>query len=568
MVLVWTLIAALPLPVILFLLGAYLQDVGSPGAIGHSIGLAASLLVMPLYAALVLYWTAREGGLGERHFRWSAARCGALRRIIPVTLGVVMPMVFLAALAMARGLELSSDVLARLAIIVASLELAGSLWYAMGPNRLWERQGARVEPAPLRKLLRVTLTLTVASVAWFALQGFVYSASRFLFDILYTFSVLVAISLLVGLIGRWLLLGERRLAANREEGTAPLVVISTDPDAEPVVEPELSLEQVNAQTGRLLAALRIALIIGTVLWVWSEALPAFTRLEEVVLWRVTGVGVDGQSESQAITLLALLAGIVTLMITVAGARNLPGLIEIVLANYTKVDAPSRYAVTSLLRYAIVITGTLLVLALLGMQWARLQWLAAGLTVGLGFGLQEIFANFISGLILLFERPFRVGDIVTVEGLSGRVTRIRTRATTILDFDNREIVLPNKNFITGQLVNWTLSDTTTRLTVSVGVAYGTAPQQVHELLRRAAREHPLVLRDPEPVSWFLDFGPSALNFSLMLFVASPRDRFPVQDALNTRIAELFAEHGIEIAFPQMDVHLRTLPAGQAVPPPTG
>ncbi len=122
-----------------------------------------------------------------------------------------------------------------------------------------------------------------------------------------------------------------------------------------------------------------------------------------------------------------------------------------------------------------ITGTVVGLQFLGMRWSQLQWMAAALTVGLGFGLQEIFANFVSGLILLFERPFRVGDVISVGDLTGRVTRIRTRATTILDFDNREIVVPNKNFITGQLLNWTLSDTTTRISIKVGVAYGTDPR---------------------------------------------------------------------------------------------
>ena len=183
--------------------------------------------------------------------------------------------------------------------------------------------------------------------------------------------------------------------------------------------------------------------------------------------------------------MAVLFGFVALALTVVSSRNLPGLIELGLLSQTSIDAASRYAITSILRYAIVIAGTLIGLDLLGMRWSQLQWMAAALTVGLGFGLQEIFANFVSGLILLFERPFRVGDVITVGDLTGRVTRIRTRATTILDYDNREIFVPNKSFITGQLLNWTLSDTTTRITIKVGVAYGTDPDLVHRLLIEAA-----------------------------------------------------------------------------------
>jgi potassium efflux system protein len=149
-------------------------------------------------------------------------------------------------------------------------------------------------------------------------------------------------------------------------------------------------------------------------------------------------------------------------------------------------------------------------------------------------------------------------VISVGDLSGRVTRIRTRATTILDFDNREIVVPNKNFITDQLLNWTLSDTTTRLTIKVGVAYGTDPDQVHRLLLQAAAEHPLVLREPEPRSLFMAFGGSSLDFELRFFVGTLNDRLPVQSELLREITRLFSGEGVEIAFPQLDLHVRDLP----------
>jgi potassium-dependent mechanosensitive channel len=303
-------------------------------------------------------------------------------------------------------------------------------------------------------------------------------------------------------------------------------------------------------------------VAGGLFWVWVPVLPAFARLDEITLWSVLETAPDGSSMAVPVTLAGVLLGLLALALMTVGARNLPGLVEIGLLSRTRIDAASRYAITSVLRYAIVIFGLLVGLSLLGLRWSQLQWLAAALTFGLAFGLQEIFANFVSGLILLFERPFRVGDVITVGEFSGRVTRIRTRATTIQDFDNREIVIPNKNFITGQLTNWTLTDTTTRVTIKVGVAYGTDPARVHELLLSVAHEQPLVLSEPEPKSWFLAFGASSLDFELRVYVANVADRLPVQDALNTRIAALFAEHGIVIAFPQLDLHVRELP----LPPP--
>jgi potassium efflux system protein len=259
-----------------------------------------------------------------------------------------------------------------------------------------------------------------------------------------------------------------------------------------------------------------------------------------------------------VSLAAVLIGLFALMLTAVGARNVPGLIEISLLSRAGIDAASRYAVTSLLRYAIVIGGTLVGLSYLGLRWSQLQWMAAALTVGLGFGLQEIFANFVSGIILLFERPFRVGDVITVGDMTGRVSRIRTRATTILDFDNREIVMPNKTFITGHLTNWALSDSTTRVIIKVGVAYGTDPELVRRLLLQAAREDKRVLAEPVPTCWFLAFGASSLDFELRVFVGTLGDRLEVQNGLNMRVNRLLAEHGIEIAFPQLDVHLRDEP----------
>ena len=119
------------------------------------------------------------------------------------------------------------------------------------------------------------------------------------------------------------------------------------------------------------------------------------------------------------------------------------------------DAGSRFAVTTVVRYVIVVVGVVVTFGQLGIGWSKVQWLVAAVTVGLGFGLQEIFANFVSGLIILFERPIRVGDIVTIGGFSGRVTQIRIRATTIRQWDRKELVVPNKEFITGQLINWSL-----------------------------------------------------------------------------------------------------------------
>jgi potassium efflux system protein len=403
----------------------------------------------------------------------------------------------------------------------------------------------------------------LGAIALLALAGYVYSAAILLMAALDTLEIVVLLTGLLSMLGRWFLIGERRLKRRRlEEQRASDAKVGPDGGEAPrEVEEDLSMEQVSAQTRRLLRAVRLTLLAIGLTWVWTDVLFAFGRLDEFALWHVTEIGADGSPIEDPVTLMAALLGIAALALTVVGARNVPGLVELGLLSRAGMDAASRYAVTSVLRYVIVAAGAVAGLGLLGLRWSQLQWMAAALSVGLGFGLQEIFANFVSGLILLFERPFRVGDVITVGDLSGRVTRIRTRATTILDFDNKEIVVPNKTFITGQLINWTLSDTTTRITIKLGVAYGTDPAAVHAVLRDAARENPRVLADPEPATWFLAFGASSLDFELRVFVGDLSDRLAVQDEINGRVAALCAERGIEIAFPQLDVHVRDLPAAR-------
>jgi potassium efflux system protein len=193
----------------------------------------------------------------------------------------------------------------------------------------------------------------------------------------------------------------------------------------------------------------------------------------------------------------------------------------------------------------------------GLGWSKVQWLVAAISVGLGFGLQEIFANFVSGLIILIERPIRVGDVITISDVTGSVSRIRMRATTIIDPDRKELIIPNKDVITGRVLNWTLSDQVNRVQIKVGIAYGSDTQRAAELLMRAAREHPHVLDDPLPVVTFEAFGNSTLDFVLRCYLPNLENRSSVIHELHMAVDRAFRESGIEIAFPQQDIHVRTV-----------
>src|SRR5690606_36429327 len=171
---------------------------------------------------------------------------------------------------------------------------------------------------------------------------------------------------------------------------------------------------------------------------------------------------------------------------------------------------------------------------------------------------EVVANFVSGLIMLFERPVRVGDTITIGEYSGTVAKIRTRATTIIDWDNREIVVPNKNFITERLINWTLSDTMTRIVLPIAVRYDADPELVIDTLTSVARAHPVVLPEPAPTALFLKLGESTLHFELRAYVAQLRDRLQTTSDLHREIVKAFRALDIPIAVPQMDLHIRDVP----------
>jgi potassium efflux system protein len=264
--------------------------------------------------------------------------------------------------------------------------------------------------------------------------------------------------------------------------------------------------------------------------------------------------VDGIPQTVPITLGNIAVSLIVIAVTIIAVRNLPGLFEMILLNRLPMNPGARYAYSTITRYTLTAIGIVIALNTMGLRWSNLQWLVAALGVGLGFGLQEIVANFISGLIVLFERPFTVGDTVTVGDIHGTVTRIQIRATTILDWDRKELIVPNKEFITGRLINWSLSDSIIRIKIPVGIAYGSDTELAEQLLLEAAQANPLVLKSPAPQPVFLSFGDNSLNFELRVFIKSIDDWIPMLHAMNRSIDKEIRQSGITIAFPQRDVHL--------------
>jgi len=556
-----TLLLAAPWSLLLYALGWELGNSQESTDFSQAVSIALLWVAPALFYVQSFSVLCIPGGVAERHFLWPEKVLQKLRRELNFLKVTFLPVAFLTVLviysqggaggALGIGLE-------RLALMT-TLVLLAIFFYRVSGVALKHLS----DSAPRVRQLYVVLTVLVPLVlAGLALLGYFYTAGKLTTSLIATLWFVFGLVVLHQIAVRWLLLAQRRIflqtvrkrmeAARQEDKPE---VMDIDGISLEVEEPEIDLMALREESRKLLNT--VLVIIGIIgFWIiWSELLPAFGILNEVTLWHHSVVA-DGVEGIAPITLADLGKGILIAIAAFVAMKRLPALLEIVLLQRFKMTSGSRYTVTTLTTYFIVAVGALLFFRTIGADWSKLQWLFAALGVGIGFGLQEIVANFISGLIILFERPIRVGDVVTVGDTDGMVTRIRIRATTIKNWENQELLVPNKEFITGRLLNWSLSDQTTRIKVAVGVAYGSDVQKAMQLMDQAARENPSVLADPSPSVIFTEFGDNALSLTLRCFVGSQNDRMPTITALHEAINDKFNDAGLCISFPQRDVHLDT------------
>lgn len=254
-------------------------------------------------------------------------------------------------------------------------------------------------------------------------------------------------------------------------------------------------------------------------------------------------------------MLLYLLVFIALLIYVTGKLK-AWMVERLLAR-TRIDIGVRQAVGSIFRYVIVAIGFMIILQTAGINLSALTVLAGALGIGVGFGLQNITNNFVSGLIILFERPIKVGDRIDVGNVTGDVVKISPRATTIVTNDNIAVIVPNSEFISSQVINWSYTNRDVRLNFPVGVAYQSDPEMVRRVLIEVAADHPGVLKERKADVLLQEFGDSSLNFILRVWTRDYTTTPGVlRSELNYAICKKFKEHGIEIPFPQRDLHVRS------------
>ena len=228
---------------------------------------------------------------------------------------------------------------------------------------------------------------------------------------------------------------------------------------------------------------------------------------------------------------------------------------------TKLQPSLQFGLSRIIGYTLIAVGFYVAFQLVGVDLSSLAIIAASLGVGIGFGLQNIINNLVSGIIILAERPISIGDRIEVAGVAGRVTKIQLRSTTVVTTDNITMIVPNADFISNTVTNWSHGDPKVRIRVPVGVAYGSDLKLLQRLLLEAAAEHPKALRDPSPVVLFTEFGDSSLNFELGVWTQE-MTATPIHftSEMNFIIDQKLRENDIEIPFPQRDLHVRSgLPA---------
>jgi small-conductance mechanosensitive channel len=269
-------------------------------------------------------------------------------------------------------------------------------------------------------------------------------------------------------------------------------------------------------------------------------------------WTYELLKVDGNP----ITVRKVVVGVVLLILGHLASRLLSRMIRRGLSARFKVSAGAVAALESLSFYVFLAVFSLSALAIAGVPLTAFTLLGGAAAIGIGFGSQTVIKNFISGLILMVERPIRVGNLVQIGDLYGTVERIGTRSTLVRTGENVDIIVPNSSFLEQNVVNWTLTAPEVRIQVAVGVVYGSPTERVEELLLRAVAEDDDVLTDPAPFTLFTSFGESSLDFEVHFWIRieSMMDRRRAESRVRRRIEALFRESELVIAFPQRDVHL--------------
>ena len=527
------------------------------------------LLMLHLICFLYMRHIMEPNSLVQRHFSVSPRVIAQNRAIIDQLWFVSIPMLMIANMREAEPTKISGDV------IGYPLMVFGFLYLTFFAIKTVKRSIERVKPDMTFWTLSIISIVTPLTITVMLGLGYYYTVIQLLNRVAITLYICFLYLILSNILRRELYVAEVKMLSairSRMQQTHEAQANAANVTATATATPEMQgkqrlesfrLELVNGRAYKLFNACLLTVFIYFMYQQWSDLAGVLTYLDHIYLWESIKI-VDGQTITSTLSLGDVLLAIVIVIVAVILNHNLPLLIERLFMIRKGVGAKSTsYTIKLITSYTITTLGVIFAASALGISWDNLQWLVAALSVGLGFGLQEIFGNFVSGIIILFERQLRVGDIVTLSNLSGTVSRIRIRATTITSFDNKEVVIPNKQFITSAVTNWSLSNTVTKLEFAIGVAYDADTNKAKDILRGIIRRCRDLNRDKKPLVFIKSLDASAVTIMCEVFVNEIGKRKAVYDYLSTEALRLFRDHNIEIPFDQLDVTIRNLDTNTTV-----
>ncbi|MFC0180375.1 miniconductance mechanosensitive channel MscM [Thorsellia kenyensis] len=566
-VFVFSIVFSSPIPLIIQFLSNLLQVSTQPDII-FALGLGLMYGAPMLWVFMVLKTFSHPNGLFISHFRWPSAVVRKSLSIYKYLFLVVIPLVVISSLFNNYADRKFADSLGRTFFIVLCLFVT---WITFRLKRGGVNFYVNKEAGNQRIINKLLwFIILVAPIVAAVASGYGYLATSIALLLRLETSILCifGLRLIYSFIHRWMLIQKRKIEFERAKQRRAERLLerakmealdessaSNTSNNEGNLEIEIApidLDSISAKSLSLVSSLLTMTGIVIVILLWSELHSAFDFLNNITLWQ-TNSTVNGEDVSQAITIGSILISLLIFFITAQLVRNLPALLELALLQHLVLTPGTGFTITTITKYLTMLIGGMIGFSWMGIEWSKLQWLVAALGVGLGFGLQEIFANFISGLILLFEKPMRIGDVVTLRELTGTVARIRTRATEIIDFDNKEIIVPNKAFITEQFINWSLTDAITRVVMVIPVPQEVDTDYATQLILKAANECYMVVQEPTPPEAFVFSMDNGIQqFNLRVHTDNIRFLFPMRHDIHQRILKLFREAGIKLAHPPLHV----------------
>ena len=530
-----------------------------------------------LYFAFMLAML-RPNGIAYRHFNMPQSSNAVFRKILKHSVWVIGLLLNTSIFNNATEYGIAYDVIgqAMTVLVLLSVLFVVVPGFRMGIATYQKAASYKRDAKPmLLGLVRLLLVLAPIALIILIVMGYYYTASQIIEHLVASYFAIVTWIIIRNMVYRGFNVSSRRLSYRRLQEKRALAqakaqaqqngqeqTVETEDSALVLQDDAISVSDIKNQMLKITDLVLWTALFGLLYWVWSDLVTVAYYLKEITLWQ-QATTTEAGTVMESITLLNLLVAMIVLIVTYILVKNLGGLLETLVFSNLNLSQGTPYTITTIFTYLLIIIGASIAFASLGMSWSKLQWLFTALSVGLGFGMQEIFGNFVSGIIILFERPVRVGDMVTIGSFNGTVSKIRIRATTLIDNDRKEVIVPNKAFITERVVNWALTSSMTSLVISVGVAYGSDLELVKRLLLQAAEENEAVLKDPAPAAYFLTFGASTLDHELRVYVGQLSDRIRTIDALNRRIDELFMANNIEIAFNQLDIFIKNQATNEEV-----